>query len=285
MTRNGGGARKEPKQSALKVYRRRSIVKVSFRRSYSRPKWATHARYLTREHAQTENERGVGFDADHERVSMERIVDRWQSDGTPLMWSVIISPDDCQQIDLRQHVRELMAAMEQDLGTKLEWTAIDHHPPTEHDHIHLLIRGIRDDGQELKLDRDYVMSGIRDLSQSIIERELGPRSEHDMLVTRERGVQGNHWTDIDKTLQFRKDADGVVAYQGTPWTQEAKDRIRQEVERLVHLESLGLATRIGESTWQLSSEHESKLREMQRERDIQKTRSRERKQGLERDRG
>jgi type IV secretory pathway VirD2 relaxase len=285
MTRTGGGARKEPKQSALKVYQRRSIVKVSYRRSNRQPRWAAHARYLTREHAQTEHERGVGFDADHDRVNMERIVDSWQRDSTPLMWSVIISPDDCDRIDLRQHLRELVAGMEQDLGTRLEWTAIDHHPPTGNDHVHLLIRGTRDDGKELSLDRDYVMRGIRELSQSIIERDLGPRSEYDMLVARERGIQGNHWTDIDKTLQFRKDTDGIVAYQGTPWTQEARDRMRQEVERLVHLEKLGLAKCIGESTWQLSPHHESKLREMQRENDIQKQRSRQKQHELEREHG
>ena len=285
MTRTGGGARKEPKQSALKVYQRRCIVKASYRRSNRRPRWAAHARYLTREHAQTEHERGVGFDADHERVNMERIVDDWQRDATPLMWSIIISPADAHQIDLRQHVRELVAAMEQDLDTKLEWTAIDHHPPTENDHVHLLIRGMRDDGQELKLDREYVISGIRELSQSLIERELGPRSEHDMLVARERGITGNHWTDIDHTLQHRMDGDRIVAYQGTPWTQEGKDRMRQEVERLIYLEGLGLAKRIGESSWQLSPDHQSKLREMQRDNDIIKRRERERQQGLERIRG
>jgi hypothetical protein len=40
-----------------------------------------------------------------------------------------------------------------------------------HDHVHLLIRGIRDDGKELILDRDYVTRGIKELSQSIIERD------------------------------------------------------------------------------------------------------------------
>jgi hypothetical protein len=84
--------------------------------------------------------------------------------------------------------RELAAGIEHDLGTKLEWTAIDDHPATENDHIHMLIRGVRDNGHELKLDRDYIRSGIRELSQSVIEKHLGPRPEHEMLIARERGI-------------------------------------------------------------------------------------------------
>ncbi len=62
------------------------------------------------------------------------------------MWSLIISPEDAERIDLRQHARDLVAGMERDLGTRLEWVAIDHHN-TDDAHIHLLIRGVRDDGR------------------------------------------------------------------------------------------------------------------------------------------
>ncbi len=85
------------------------------------------------------------------------------------MWSLIISPEDGERIDLRQHARDLVAGMERDLGTRLEWVAIDHHN-TDDAHIHLLIRGVRDDGQVLTLDRDYVRQGLRELSQELIER-------------------------------------------------------------------------------------------------------------------
>jgi type IV secretory pathway VirD2 relaxase len=284
MTKCGGGAKKEHPQSHLKVYRRRSVVKIAYNRQNGKP-WRERARYLTREHAQTPGAPGIGFNAEHDQVDIVPIVDGWQKAGDPLLWRFIVSPDDIDRIDPREHARELVAAMERDLGTKLEWVAIDHHPETENDHVHIFIRGVRDHGQELKLDRDYIASGIRDLSQSLIERQLGPRQEHEMLVARERGIQGNHWTDIDRALQRRQDEDRVVSYQGTPWSQYGRDRVRQEVERLTHLEGLGLATRMGESSWRLSPDHEPKLREMQRDRDIIKRLERERQQGLERDLG
>ena len=281
-TNTGGGRRTRPVQSGLKVYRRRSVVKIAYNRQSGKP-WKERARYLTREHAQKQNEIGIGFDANHEEVDMVALAGRWQREGDPLLWRFIISPDD--QIDLKQHVRDLTAEMERDLGTRLEWTAIDHHPETENHHVHVLLRGIRDDGRELKLDRDYIASGIRELSQSLIEKELGPRQEHEMLIARERGIEGKHWTDIDRALQRRQDADRIIAYEGRPFTESGQHRVRQEVERLDFLERIGLAERIGESSWRLSPDHEQKLREMQRDRDIIKRFERERQQGLERDIG
>jgi Protein of unknown function (DUF3363) len=284
ITATGGGRRVIPKQSALKIYRRGSVVKIAYNRQKGKP-WRERARYLVREHAQTPGQYGIGFDADHDQIDMVAIADGWQKAGDPLLWRFIISPDDARQVDLREHVRDLLSAMERDLGTKLEWIAIDHHPADEDDHVHVLVRGLRDNGQELKLDRDYITRGIREISQSLIEKQLGPRNEHDMLVARERGIEGRHWTELDRALERRMDQDRIVAYRGTPWTQQGQDRVRQEVERLTYLEGLGLARRIGDSTWQLSPDHHQKLREMQRERDILKRLERERQQGLGRDLG
>ena len=55
-----------------------------------------------------------------------------------------------------------MARLEEDLGTKLDWVAVDHWN-TEHPHVHLIVRGVRDDGQDLVISRDYIKEGMRDL--------------------------------------------------------------------------------------------------------------------------
>jgi hypothetical protein len=161
-SRNGGGCRKL--RSAPRPYGRRSVVKASFRRSERKGGWVRHARYLAREHAQREQGRGLGFDAGRDELDMVGVVRGWEQSDR-LMWSLIISPEDAERIDLRQHARDLVAGMERDLGTGLEWVAIDHHN-TDDAHIHLLIRGVRDDGQVLTLDRDYLKRGIRELSRS-----------------------------------------------------------------------------------------------------------------------
>ena len=276
----GGGLRS--KRILVKTYGRRSVVKASFRRNRHNGGWARHARYLAREQAQREHERGRGFDGVREDLDMATMVREWER-GDELMWSFIVSPEDAGCIDLRQHVRSLVIEMERDLGTYLEWVAIDHHN-TDAEHVHLLIRGVRDDGRTLTLDRDYVRGAIRDLSRELLDRELGPRSEQEYLRARERGIEREQWTEIDRALKGRAGIERVVSYENfAPFTEGARERAEQEMERLAYLEKLGLAHQIDERRWELAPEHEPELRRRQREHDILKTRARERQQKRERE--
>lgn len=281
-SRNGGGQRKLGR-SATRFYGRRSVVKASFRRNRHNGGWAKHARYLVRERAQLEHGRGLGFDREREGLDIVATVRQWER-GDQLVWSLIISPEDAARIDLQQHARDLIAGMEQDLGTRLEWVAIDHHN-TDDAHIHLLIRGVRQDGQVLTLDRDYVRRGIRELSQELIERKLGPRLELEVLLARGRTIEREQWTEIDRALERRAGDDRVVSFENfEPYSEGAKVRRQQEIERLQFLEKLGLARRIDERSWELSAEHEAELRKRQREHDILKTRARERQRERDSDR-
>ena len=281
-TANGGGRRKAT-HPALRIYGRRSVVKASFRRNRHNRGWTRHARYLARERAQLEHGHGLGFDRTEDKLDMATTVGEWER-GDQLMWSLIISPEDAERIDLKKHARDFVAGMERDLGTKLEWIAIDHYN-TDDGHIHLLVRGVRDDGKVLNLDRDYIMRGLRELSQELIERELGPRLETEVLLARSRTIEREQWTEIDRALERRADHDRVVSYERfEPHSEGAKVRAEQEIERLQFLEKLELARRVGERSWELSEEHEPELRKRQREHDILKTRARERQRGHERER-
>jgi hypothetical protein len=61
--------------------------------------------------------------------------------------------------DLREFTRELMVGAERDLGTKLDWVAIDHWN-TDNPHVHVLIRGRADGGQDLVISRHYLSRGF-----------------------------------------------------------------------------------------------------------------------------
>ena len=67
--KTSSGRRRPAAASAIlaKVYGRRSVVKASFRRNRHNGGWVRHARYLAREQAQREGERGQGFDRELER--------------------------------------------------------------------------------------------------------------------------------------------------------------------------------------------------------------------------
>src|SRR5271156_208375 len=255
------------------AYARRRVVKASFSRNRRSGAWTAHARYLSRPGAQQEMAKGWGFDADREDIDMLGAVRDWEK-SDELMWRFIVSPEDADRLNLRDHVRELVGQMERDLDTKLEWVAINHHN-TDDAHVHLLVRGVRENGRPLEINREYLRSGLRIRSQEIATRELGPRLEPEMLRSRERAVRREQWTEIDRALKRKADGNGLVSYdQIQPPSEGARIRAEQEIDRLQFLSGLGLAKRVDERSWELSQDHERELRERQVSKDVIKSRSR-----------
>jgi type IV secretory pathway VirD2 relaxase len=266
--------------AAPPVYARRSVVKASFSRNRQSGAWAAHAKYLARPGAQQELAKGLGFAGKREDIDLVDTVRGWEQ-RDELMWRFIVSPEDADRLNLRDHARALIAQMEHDLGTQLEWVAIDHHN-TDDAHVHLLVRGVRANGRPLEINRDYLRSGIRMRSQEIATRELGPRLEPEMLHARERVVRREQWTEIDRALQRRADANGRIDNaQFQARSESGRIRAEQELDRLQFLSGLGLAQRIDERSWRLAANHEQELREHQRSRDVIKSRAYERKRGID----
>ncbi len=264
----------------LRAYARRSVVKASFSRNRKSGAWTAHARYLSRPGAQQELTKGLGFDATREGIDLQAAVRDWEK-SDKLMWRFIVSPEDADRLNLREHVRELVGRMESDLGTRLEWVAIDHHN-TDDAHVHLLVRGVREDGRPLEIDREYLRSGVRTRSQEIATRELGPRLEPEVLRSREGAVRREQWTEIDRALQHRADANRVVSYENfQPRSEPARVRAEQEIDRLQFLSGLGVARQIDERTWQLSQDHERLLRDRQRSIDVIKSRAHSRQRDID----
>src|SRR3546814_1347073 len=114
--------------------------------------------------------------------------------------------------DLRSFTRELMADAAKDLGTELDWVAVDHWN-TDNPHIHVLVRGIADDGRDLVIDRGYISEGLRARAEERATIELGPRSELDIRQALRREVDAERWTGLDRRLHKERDAHGVVDLQ------------------------------------------------------------------------
>jgi type IV secretory pathway VirD2 relaxase len=55
----------------------------------------------------------------------------WQIADDPQLWKLILSPEFGDRIDLPRLTRDLIEQMKRDLGTDLEWAAVEHHN-TEH---------------------------------------------------------------------------------------------------------------------------------------------------------
>jgi type IV secretory pathway VirD2 relaxase len=265
----GAGVQREPH-----AFTQRSVVKVSYARNARSASWAAHGRYLAREGAQREEAKGLGFDSTRDDINLSQLLAGWQKAGDPRLFRIIVSPENGAGMDLREHARELVAQMERDLGTRLEWAAIDHHD-TDNPHVHILIRGITEAGNALSIDRNYIKSGIRDRSQEMASRELGLRVERDILESRARVVTRDQFTEIDRTLIGRADAQSVVTFNdGQRRNDAARERHAQNVARLGFLESMGLARQLNQLSWQISPDLEQTLRQHQLSIDIIKTRAR-----------
>jgi type IV secretory pathway VirD2 relaxase len=157
----------------------RSVVKVSYTRNTQKRGWYEHGRYLARAGAQRQHERGVGFDAESNEIHLEQRLSGWEREKDPRLWKVIVSPEHGHELDLRSHARQFVDRVERDLGRRLEWVAIDHQD-TWHPHVHVLIRGVDQEGRAFLIPREYVRSGMRRRSQELATRELGLRREHEL---------------------------------------------------------------------------------------------------------
>ena len=129
------------------------------------------------------------FDARSDEAETKAFVERCEDDRHHFRFTV--SPEDAAEMaDLRAFTRELMADAESDLGTKLDWVAVDHWN-TDNPHIHVLVRGRADDGADLVISRDYISQGFRGRAAERVTLELGPRSEQDIRTALEREVRQN----------------------------------------------------------------------------------------------
>jgi type IV secretory pathway VirD2 relaxase len=138
-----------------------------------------------------------------------------------------------------------------DLGTRLDWVAVDHWN-TDNPHVHVLIHGRGDDGQDLVISRDYISRGFRDRAAERVALELGPRTEHEIRSALEREVEAERWTSLDRVLRNTAD-DGAGIADLRPGASEQDPELRRLcLGRAAKLERLGLAEQVETACWSLT---------------------------------
>ena len=245
---------------------RGAVVKGRFlRHATQRGKLAAHLGYLRREGVTRDGEKARLFGPESDDVDPKAFAERGEDDRHHFRF--IVSPDDAVEMaDLKGFTRDLMAQVEKDLGTKLDWVAVDHWN-TEHPHVHIIIRGRTDDGQDLVIDRDYIKQGMRDRAQDLITQELGPRTDQEIRRTLERQIDSERWTNLDR--QLSRDAYRIGVIDTAPRADRQPDEFHAlKVGRLRKLESLGLADQVGPGQWVLAENAEATLRELGERDDI-----------------
>lgn len=225
----------------------------------------THLDYLRRDGVTRDGEKARLFGPGTEDADGRAFAERCGDDRHHFRF--IVSPDDATDMsDLRSFTRDLVSQMETDLGTRLDWVAVDHWN-TAHPHIHVIVRGVRDDGQDLVISRDYIKEGMRDRARNLITQELGPRTDHDIRRTLESQIEAERWTQLDRQLVRDAGKFGIVDL-APPAGRQPDEFHALKVGRLRTLEILGVAGQVGHSQWFIKPEAETVLRELGERGDI-----------------
>lgn len=229
---------------------------------------AKHIAYLERDGVTRDGRDASLFDAQGDAADRGAFAAR--GDGDRHHFRFIVSPEDAGAMDdLRGFTRDLMKDMSRDLGTGLDWVAIDHWN-TDNPHIHILVRGVADDGTDLVIDRAYVSEGIRFRAEERVTLELGLRSEREMTQAIEREVDAERWTSLDRQIErATAESGGFLDLRPAPAGDQASDRMLRG--RAATLERLGLAERLGPAMWMVDPGAERALRDLADRGDIIKT--------------
>jgi type IV secretory pathway VirD2 relaxase len=255
------------RSNARRVVMKARVVRHQGTRFRSAP-LPKHMAYLKRDGVTRDGADVRMFDATSDAADGQSFAERTADDRHHFRF--IISPEDAAELaDLRGFTRELMQDVERDLGTRLDWVAVDHWN-TDNPHVHVLIRGRADDGQDLVISRDYISRGFRDRAAERVTVELGPRSEHEIRTALEKEVEAERWTSLDRALRDIADDGGGVA-DLRPGGEEDPEMRRLMLGRAAKLERLGLAEQIGPAQWTLKPGIEPTLRDLGIRGDIIKT--------------
>ncbi len=245
---------------------RRAIVKTRLVKLAGKGLGAAkaHLRYIERDGVARDGEPGELYAADKDIADGKAFLER--CDGDRHQFRFIVSAEDGDQYqDLKPFVHKLMTQMEEDLGTKLDWVAVDHFN-TGHPHSHIMLRGKDDRGENLVIAREYIAHGMRARAMEIATLDLGPRTDLEIEDRLRHDIWEDRLTAIDRRLVRDMDEQRTVS---------ASDRdpfqLALRAGRLHKLGKLGLAEDIGNGRWQLADGLEDTLRKLGERGDIIRT--------------
>jgi type IV secretory pathway VirD2 relaxase len=201
----------------------------------------------------------VAFNSEREGVDLGGEMHRWQQADDRKYFHVIVSPEN-GNVPVTTLTRDLMGQMEKDLGTKLEWVGVEHRD-TATPHTHVVVRGVDERGNELRLGHNYMRFTLRDRAEAMATNTLGYRTT-DQVIRRRNVTMGREaFTETDRSLLTKMNENHEVTFpRGRSENAAQQALVEQEQRRVVYLASIGLAKQTGERSWQLHKELKDELR-------------------------
>ena len=229
-----------------------------------------HVRYLQRDGTTRDGERGQLYAAETDEADGKTFIERGREDRHQFRF--IVAPEDGDKLsDLRAFTRDVMRQMEKDLGTGLDWVAVDHFN-TGHPHSHVLVRGRDDLGKDLIIAQDYITDGMRLRAQHLATLELGPETL-ELRAKLQAEVAAERFTRIDRAM-LREARDRMLDLRAEAGQVRADFDRTLRIGRLQNLERYGLAREGEPGVWTLSENLEPTMRGLGERGDIVKAMSR-----------
>lgn len=167
-----------------------------------------HLRYINRTGAGKDSEQAVLFNGRDDGADRKDFLTLCSDDRHH--FRVIVSPENGHDIpDFHIYIRKVMALVEKDLGTKLEWMAAAHYD-TEDPHAHVIVRGKTDKGEDLVIGQDYIKEGVRKRAQEVATELLGERTLDEIQKSLEKEVDALRVTSLDRFIDRQASAEHQV---------------------------------------------------------------------------
>jgi type IV secretory pathway VirD2 relaxase len=257
------------KARVVKLNPQRGARGPKMRRTVSQVAGA-HLRYLERDGVTRDGEKGRAYSALENDADGRAFIERGREDRHQFRF--IVAPEDAAEMDdLRGFTRDLMRQMEKDLGTRLDWIAVDHYN-TGHPHTHIIVRGVTDDGKILNIAGDYIAHGIRHRASELVTLELGHQSEIEVARKLTSEVDAERLTRLDKMLIAEQRDQGVIDLRpGKESSYLVRENRHLMIGRAKTLERYGLASEAEPGRWVVADKAEATLKELGERGDIIKT--------------
>jgi type IV secretory pathway VirD2 relaxase len=230
-----------------------------------------HLRYLQRDGTTRDGERGRLYGAETGAADGKAFIERGREDRHQFRF--IVAPEDGEKLsDLRAFTRDVMRQMEKDLGTQLNWVAVDHFN-TAHPHSHVIVRGRDELGKDLIIAQDYITDGMRLRAQELATLELGPETDQELRAKLEAEISAERFTRIDRAM-IAEAKENVLDLRPEAGQVRADFHRSLRIGRLQTLERFGLAGETEPGVWKLSENLEPTMRALGERGDIVKAMNR-----------
>ena len=243
-----GRGGKAARSLGLKSPSRRVVVKARVVRhrgsKFRSAPLAKHILYLKREGVTRDGQDARMFNARSDDADAKTFAERCEEDRHHFRF--IVSPEDAPNMaNLKTFTRKLMKQAERDLGTKLDWVAVDHWN-TDNPHIHVWCAASSPMARILS-SAAITSAAASVCAQPNVSAELGPRSEQEIRSALEKDVRPNV-LNFDRSLRNGADDNGGIVDCGRC------TRRRPELRRLLAggpKWTAGLAEQIAPGQWTL----------------------------------